>query len=360
MLRPDQIFDGHNDALTRYTSSAANWTFAKRSSSGHLDLPRAREGSFVGGFFAIFPGIEEGTWAPQGRHMHREPDGSFRIDLPPMLSTEFAYATSQTCFDRLDATVAEVPGDFVMARTFAEVQAGLDRGAVVAIAHFEGAEALGDDLRHFDHFYDRGLRSVGPVWSRQNAFGTGVPFAYPAGPDIGPGLTDAGRELVRACDSRGVVIDLAHLNEAGFWDVAELTTRPLVVTHTGVHALAQKPRNLTDKQIDAVGESGGVIGVTFFTGDLTAGRGPNPLVGVGRIAEHVRYIADRIGPEHVALGSDFDGAPIPRDMKDATGLPILVSTLRGAGFDDGALGMVTNQNWLRVLSASLSTVSLSA
>lgn len=352
MLRPEQIFDGHNDAVTRYTSSDADWTFLERSPTGHLDLVRGQAGGFIGGFFAIFPGIEPNTWFPRGQHYHRNADGSFRVDLAPPFPEQLAFDTSQRMFDRLEATERDSDGQFVLIRSRRALEDAIQTGAMAAIAHFEGAEALGADLRHFDHFYDRGLRSIGPVWSRANAFGTGVPFAYPAGPDIGPGLTDAGKDLVRECDRRGVVVDLAHLNEAGFWDVAEITSRPLVVTHTAAHALSQKPRNVTDKQIDAVGESGGVIGITFFTGDLTASPDPDADVSLTRIVEHVRYIADRIGPEHVALGSDFDGAPIPSDLSDAAGLARLVAALR-TPFDDTTLALINHGNWLRVLRNTL-------
>ena len=352
MLRPEQIFDGHNDAVTRYTSSDDDWVFIERSPNGHLDLVRGREGGFLGGFFAIFPGIEPGTWFPRGKHFHTDGE-SFRVDLAPELPTSVAFDCSERMFDRLDATGRDSEGRFAVVRTAAELDEALQSGAMAAVAHFEGAEALGADLEHFDHFYERGLRSIGPVWSRANAFGTGVPFAYPGSPDVGPGLTEAGRRLVHQCDERRLVVDLAHMNEAGFWDVAGITSRPLVVTHTGAHSLCEKPRNLTDKQIDAVGESGGVIGITFFTGDLTPSVDPEGDASTARIAAHVRYIAERIGVQHVALGSDFDGAPIPRDMGDAAGLPLLVTRLKEAGFDGDELAHITHGNWLRVLRQTL-------
>ena len=353
MLQPHHIFDGHNDAITRYTSSDEDWTFLTRSTSGHLDLPRALEGGFVGGFFAIFPGIEPGTWFPRSKSFHRDEDGGFHVDLAPRLPTAVAFETSRQMVARAHATAAASDGRIRVANTRSELLDSLSAGSMTVVIHFEGAEALGANLEHFEHFVSRGLRSVGPVWSRPNDFGHGVPFAYPAGPDIGPGLTDAGFELVRACDANGLVVDLAHMNEKGFWDVARTTSRPLVVTHAAAHTLSQKPRNLTDRQIDAVGESGGVIGVTFFVGDLTASQNPEPPVPTSRIVEHLLYIADRIGIEHVALGSDFDGAPIPRDMKDAAGLPVLIAEMRRAGLDDDAIAAVAHGNWLRILEDTL-------
>lgn len=348
-----KIFDGHNDTVTRQASDDTDWTFFERSSTGHLDVPRARESGFVGGFFAIFPGIEPDTWWPRGKSFHKEDDGSFRVDMPPELPSEVAFEMTERMFDRFELTEERSEGAFRVVRTSGELHQAIEEGALAAVAHIEGAEALGEDLRHLDHFYDRGLRSVGPVWSRSNAFGHGVPFAYPAGPDIGPGLTEAGERLVRLCDARGLVIDLSHLNEAGFWDVARITSRPLVVTHSAAHALCQKPRNLYDAQIDAVGESGGVVGITFFTGDLTASQTFEGNVPIARIVEHARYIADRIGPEHVALGSDFDGAPIPPEMRDVTGLPKLIDAFRNDGWSEAEIEQVAHANWLRILTATL-------
>jgi membrane dipeptidase len=151
-------------------------------------------------------------------------------------------------------------------------------------------------------------------------------------------LTDAGRALVRACDRLGVMVDLSHLSERGFWDVAELTERPLVATHACAKALVDHPRNLTDDQLDAVGESDGVVGVCFH----------HEHVGPRRkdVARHVEYIAGRIGPEHVALGSDFDGAEMPEGIRGAQDLPLVLDDL---GWAEPELRLVASENFLRVL-----------
>ena len=106
------------------------------------------------------------------------------------------------------------------------------------------------------------------MWSRPNIFGHGVPFAYPRSPDIGPGLTAAGKELVRACNRLGIMIDVSHLNERGFWDVAALTNAPIVATHACAHAVCASTRNLTDRQLDAVRESDGVVGFNLSVCDV--------------------------------------------------------------------------------------------
>jgi membrane dipeptidase len=320
------VFDGHNDVLLEERS------FAERSDDGHLDLERARAGAFAGGFFAIFAPHPDGF----PLDAERGPD----VPPEPPVAHAHALATTHAKIDKLLALeqagalrVVREPGDLELT------------GPVRAVMHIEGAEAIEPGLGNLPALHARGLRSLGLTWSRPNAFGHGVPFAAPASPDIGPGLTGAGRALVEACDALGILVDLAHLNERGFWDVAEVTRRPLVVTHACAHALVPSARNLTDAQLDAVGDSGGVVGVCFHHEDV----GPHRT----DIARHVDHIARRIGPAHVALGSDFDGCELPVGIAGAQDLPLVLGDLRALGWDEPDLRLVAHANFLRVLAATL-------
>ena len=225
----------------------------------------------------------------------------------------------------------------------------LREGVLAAVLHFEGAEAIDPKLDALLVFYQAGLRSLGIVWSRPNAFGYGVPFKFPSSPDTGPGLTDAGKALVRACNQLGILVDVSHLNEKGFWDVADISDAPLVATHSAVHALCPSTRNLTDVQLDAIGETGGVVGVNFHVGFLREDGEENEATPISDIVRHVDYIAERIGVEHVAFGSDFDGATMPRQLGDVTGLPRLIAALERSGYDAAELRLIAHENWLRVL-----------
>ena len=225
----------------------------------------------------------------------------------------------------------------------------LHNDIIVGVLHFEGAEAIDPELEALQLFYRAGLRSLGITWSRPNTFGFGVPFRYPHSPDTGPGLTDHGVELVRECNRGGIVVDLAHLNERGFWDAARVTERPLVVTHSAAHAICPSARNLTDRQLDAIGESGGVVGVTFCRSDLRPDGGLDVDTPAESILRHIDYIVDRIGINHVAFGSDFDGATIPSEVGDVTGYPKLFEGLIGRGYDAEALRKIAYENWVRVL-----------
>jgi len=220
----------------------------------------------------------------------------------------------------------------------------------VAVLHLEGAEAIDSELEALDTWYAAGLRSLGPVWSRPNAFAHGVPLRFPSSPDTGPGLTAAGRELVERCAELGILVDLSHLNEAGFWDVARLDVGPLVASHSGAHTLAASSRNLTDAQLDAIGASGGLVGIVFACALLRADFADDPDTPLQLIVDHARYVAERIGVEHVALGSDFDGATVPAELGDASGLPRLVAALDAAGFAAEEVAAITWENWRRVLA----------
>ncbi len=150
-----------------------------------------------------------------------------------------------------------------------------------------------------------------------------------------------------------MLVDLSHLNEKGFWDVARISEAPLVASHSNAWALCPSPRNLTDEQLDAVAESGGIVGVNFHKGFLREDGLFDQETSLGEIVRHARYVADRIGVEHVGLGSDFDGAKMPEDLGDVTGLPRLLDALSEAGFDGGDLRKIAHENWERVLAATL-------
>jgi membrane dipeptidase len=339
------VFDGHNDALTRDDHAR----FAGGREGGHLDLPRMRAGGMRGGIFALFtssPGDEDP--APVG---HGFGDGgTYAEPLADPVPREVAAAAATAAAGRLFAL--ERAGEMTVARSIADVDGALAEGAPpVAVLHLEGAEAIDPALEALPAWYAMGLRSLGPVWSRANAFATGVQFVFPSSPDIGPGLTDAGVALIEGCAELGILVDLSHLNEKGFWDVAKLEPGPLVASHSGAHTVAAASRNLTDAQLDAIGASAGLVGIVYATSFVRADFADDPDTPIATIADHARYVADRIGVEHVALGSDFDGATVPAPLGDVAGLPKLLDALRDAGFNEDELERIAWHNWRRVLDA---------
>ncbi len=144
------------------------------------------------------------------------------------------------------------------------------------------------------------------------------------------------------------MIDVSHLNEKGFWDVARLSAAPLVATHACAHAICSSTRNLTDKQLDAIRESDGVVGVNFSVNDVPPDAKDNDETPLDLLTRHFHYLVDRIGIDRVAIGSDFDGATIPAAIKDASGLPNLIAALRASGFDEDSIRKIAFDNWMRV------------
>lgn len=345
---PDTLpfFDGHNDTLLRLYRPEPGEArdFFLRSDIGHIDLPRAQEGGFAGGFFAVFVPPRH---APPPRSAPRAQ--GLRAPLATPLDCAYAQREAMGMTAKLFALETASAGQFRVVRQHAELEANLQANSVSAILHFEGADPIDPDLEALEVFYQAGLRSLGLVWSRPNAFACGVPFAFPSSADIGPGLSEVGKELVKACNRLGIMLDLSHLNEKGFWDVAQLSQAPLVATHSNVHALCPSSRNLNDKQLEAIGDSEGMVGLNFALAFLDKEGQSNPELPLSVMVEHVDYLVDKLGIEHVGLGSDFDGAGIPAAIGDVTGVPHLFNALRQRGYDDDALRKLAYENWFSLL-----------
>ena len=233
--------------------------------------------------------------------------------------------------------------------------AALDRchadGTLAVVLHLEGAEAIDPGLSALDAWHAAGVRSLGPVWSRPNAFGHGVPFRFPASPDTGPGLTAAGLALVRRCAQLGILVDVSHLNAAGFADVARLAAGPVVASHTACHALSATTRNLTDDQLREIGRSGGIVGIVFAPAFVREDGADDADTPLAVLVAHVRHAAALAGIDHVGLGSDFDGAPMPAAIGDVAGLPRLLDALRDDGFSADEIQRIAWGNWRRVLGS---------
>ncbi|MGA9402050.1 dipeptidase [Haladaptatus sp.] len=339
------VVDGHNDTLLRLGSTDDPVSAFEEGIEGtHIDLPRAREAGLGVGFFATFVLSDD-------EHEVRRTDEGYEFPLPDELDHGDARSVTYRYLELLHRLAATVDG-FRVVDSLDDFDACLESGELGAVPHIEGAAGVAPDLANLDFLYAAGVRSIGPVWSRPNAFGQGVVSRYPGSPDTGDGLTDAGRDLVRACERHGIVVDCAHLTERGFWDVAETSGAPLVASHTGAYSLCPHSRNLTDEQIDAVADSDGVVGIGFLEPILADDPNPDADATLSDLVDHIEYVADRAGIDHVVLGSDFDGAPIPDDVGDVTGLPAVFAELRERGFGEDDVSKVAHGNWRRVLAAT--------
>lgn len=333
------VFDGHNDVLLRIWKAGgeAASRFLTGEEGGHIDIPRARKGGLGGGLCAIYVPSE------------RVEDAEGNWPTPPRAEAADITLQMAGLLMRLERAGQ---GALTLCRSAAEIRAAMAGGSFAAVMHIEGVEAFAADLDLLYLLHAAGLRSLGPVWSRPNIFAHGVPFRFPSSPDIGPGLTAAGKDLVRVCNELRVMVDLSHMNDAGFWDVAAISTAPLVASHSNVNALCRHSRNATDRQLDAIRDTGGLIGINFGVGFLHEKGERDVALPLEQMVRHVDYIVERIGIEHVALGSDFDGTTIPAAIGDAAGLPALVAALEAGGYRGEDLARITHGNWLRVLEAT--------
>ena len=342
------VFDGHNDVLMRLWETAGKGgdpiaEFRDGIATGHIDGPRAQAGGLVGGLCAIFVPSRQGPRPTfeQGRYVSplAEP-----LDQPAALAAAVAMAGIARRLDRERA--------WRLCTSTAAIRQAIADGVFAAVLHMEGCEPIDPDLYALDFFYAAGLRSLGPVWSRTNVFGHGVPFAYPSSPDTGPGLTEAGVRLVKACNRLGIMIDLSHITEQGFWDVAKTSEMPLVATHSNVHAITPVTRNLTDRQLAAIRETGGMVGLNYATSFLRPDGQENAATPLTDMVRHVDHLVEHLGIDGVGLGSDYDGATIPSEIGDAAGQQALVGALRQAGYGEADLVKLCRDNWLRVLATT--------
>jgi membrane dipeptidase len=330
------IFDGHNDVLLHLSNlpdrQAAVRGFLEGGLNIQIDLPRARQGGLVGGLFALY--------SPR----------SFKSGTSNETDPEIARADMFAEIAVLKGIERQSQGAVRVCRDTIEIREAVAADAMAVVMHIEGAEAIDANLDALETFYAAGVRSIGPVWSRPNVFGHGVPMLPDTAPDTGPGLTETGMSLVRACNEMRILIDLSHINEQGFWDVARLSRAPLVATHSNAFAVANHSRNLTDRQLDAIRDSDGLVGVNYGTGMLRPDGIRTADTPLDIIVTHVDHLIERLGPSRVALGSDMDGTLVPAEIRDVSDLPRLVDAFRRRGYDDDTLRRICFDNWLDVLA----------
>ncbi|MEM7445404.1 MAG: dipeptidase [Pseudomonadota bacterium] len=340
------IFDGHNDVLTELykAGGVGQGNGFITGLKGHLDAAKTKQGGFGGGFFAIWvPPVEDLS----GLMVEMEKSA---YDVPLVAPMPQPDALAAALAEAAVLNELEAIGALRICTSVAAIEACLADGTLAAIMHMEGADAIDPDFNALDVLWRAGLRSIGPVWSRNTIYGEGVPFSFPSSPDIGSGLTEDGERFVRKCNALGLLIDLSHLNEAGFWDVARLSDAPLVATHSNAHAICPHSRNLTDRQLQAIADSDGMVGLNFATAMLREDGRMIADTPISLMLRHLDHMLSILGEDRVGLGSDFDGAVVPAEIGDASGLPHLRQAMRAHGYSDELIEKICFRNWLRVLN----------
>jgi membrane dipeptidase len=353
------VLDTHDDTTQRFFSSS--FDLGRRNPDGHVDIPRMREGGMNAIFFSVW--IDGRTLGPKA---------------------------VQQALDQIDAVHENVrrnSKDMVFCLTAEDVRRAHAGGKIAALIGVEGGHMIGNDIRMVRIFGDLGVRYItlshfyNDEWADSS---TDKPLHN--------GLTDFGKEIVREMNRRGILVDISHVSDKTFYDALETSKAPLIASHSSCRALCNHPRDMSDDMIKALAAAGGVIQINYEKSfidqaykdafDKLAGgvvelvdrmkklcgddeecmsrkmgemerqavaEGKLPHVSWERIIDHIDHVVKLVGPDHVGLGSDFDGATMPEGMDDCSQLPKITEALKRKGYTDEDVRKILGGNLLRVM-----------
>ena len=317
--RQTVVIDGHCDSVHLFTGVRGSYEFGEENIIGHIDLPRLKRGGIDVQFFALYVEPEYQLCGALRRaiilmeHFYRVM-GKYKDEITLILDQ-----------DSLDKA--------------------LTAGKIAALLSLEGGEALGQDMEVLHSLHRLGLRSIGLTWNGRNMLADGVGVGSSAG-----GLTPFGRAIVTEMNTLGMVVDAAHLAPRGFYELLELSSAPVVVTHANASAIYNHKRNLTDDQLRLLNEQGGVVGLSFYPAFISQQKSAT----VDMLLDHFSYIADRFGTDLLGIGSDYDGIPeAVQGLEDVSRLPLLTHGLMKRGFTKDEITKILGGNFLRVLRKTL-------
>jgi microsomal dipeptidase-like Zn-dependent dipeptidase len=314
-----------------------------RATRGHVDVPRLIEGNVALQAFTVV------TKTPKGQNIESNDGATDNITLLaiakrwPLSAWSSLKQRALYQASRLHEAAARSGGRLVVIQTSEDLTRYLQRrksqqAITAGLLGIEGAHALDQDLSNIEALFDAGFRMMAPTHFFDNDL-AGSAHGVEKG-----GLTEKGREMVRRMEAKRMIVDLAHASEKTIEDVLAIATRPVVVSHTGVKATCDNTRNLSDEQIRAIARTGGVIGIGYWD---TAVCGQDAAA----IARAIRHTANLVGVEHVALGSDYDGAVTA--PFDTTGLVQITDALLAEGFSEADIEKIMGGNVIRLLLANL-------
>ena len=315
----------------------------ERSTYGHVDIPRLADGNVALQVFSL------PTKNPRGLNIESNEDKNDQIfwlaivDRWPPATWNSLTERALYQARRLHRFARGSHGGFVVIESAADLSSYLERrrlnGKLTAgLLSIEGAHALDGKLENLDVLYRAGYRMMSPSHFFDNDIGGSSAGVRKAG------LTDKGREWVRQMEARHMIVDLAHASARTIDDVLAIANRPVVVSHTGVKGTCNNNRNLSDEQIRAVAAKGGLIGIGYWD-TATCGTDARAIV------KAMRYVSDRVGVEHVALGSDFDGATTA--PFDTTGLVEITDAMLEAGYSEQEIRAIMGENVMKFLKENL-------
>lgn len=334
----DFVADLHCDALL--------WgrNLTERSDYGHVDFPRMQEANVAMQVFTIV------SKSPRGQNMDfNTADTQDNITLLNIVQgrpiSNWFSLINRTLYQsaKLQEFADNYGKEFILIKSKADLERLIearktDKNVIGGLLGIEGAHALEGNMQNLERVYEAGVRLIGPVHFFDNELGGS------AHGESGEGLTEFGKSVIKRMNELNMIIDLAHVSPKMFDDILEVSEKPVMVSHTGIRAVLNSPRNLSDDQIRKIAEKGGIIGIAFF--DMAVG--PDEIKG---IVASMKRVKNLVGVEHVALGSDYDGSvAVPFDI---TGLPIIVEALIQEGFSDEDIKAIMGENVKRFLMENL-------
>jgi len=317
------VVDSHCDTILQwmgvdlYTgSNRGGLTFGERNTKGQMDIPRMNEGGVDAQIFAVYtqPQFKEGP---------------------------LALKRAMQMIDVFQTEIGKYPDKVTFAKKTDDIYKAEKEGKIAALLSLEGGEPLCGDLGVLRMMHRIGVRCITLTWNQRNMIADGVGERR-----TNSGLTNFGVQVVEEMNRLGMLVDVAHLSDSGFDDVIATTKKPIIASHSNCRSLSNHPRNLTDDQIQAIGENGGIIGIVFAPGFID--RDPAKQT-VTRLLDHIDHIRDLVGLEHIGIGSDFDGFPgLPKGLEDVTKMPNITKGLLEKGYSETDVKKILGENYLRI------------
>jgi len=313
MHQKAMVFDGHCDTILEVMNHKR--TLGRRSSTGHLDIPRMKEGGVDVQFFAVF--IED----------IYKPDRSLKRTLQLI-----------DCFYR---EIEKNQNDISLVVNYNQIEEANKTGKIAAVLSIEGGEAIEGDLGVLRVLYKLGVRLLTLTWNQRNQIADGIGEYR-----TGSGLTELGLKVIDEMNDLGMLIDVSHLSETGFWDVIKRSKAPIVASHSNCYTLCPHLRNLKDEQIKTLTDKGGVIGITFVPNFLTQEKRKTTVEDV---VKHIDYLVGKAGVDYVGLGSDFDGTDaLPLGLEGVDKVPNITKELLDRDYKEKDIKKILGGNFLRV------------
>lgn len=349
------VVDGHNDVI--YESIFQGKDIGQRLKTGATDLPRLREGGVDVQVFAVWS--DDAKWKT----------GAFK------------HANDQ--IDALEKMIAANTDKISLAKSSRDIDSILKTGKIAALIGVEGGNMIEESLDNLERLYARGAKYLTLTWNYNLSWAS---CAAMESDDMDPkdkGLTEKGRTVIRKMNELGMMVDLSHSGEQTFYDVLAVSTKPILVSHSNAYELCPHFRNLKDAQLEALKSNGGVVGVNFYSGFLDPAydvrltnlyrskfgdHGTSKLstwsmyenlpkelqrqadAPLSKLLDHIDYLVKKVGIDHVAVGSDFDGIESsPQGLEDVSKFPLLTKALLERGYSHVDIAKIMGQNFLRIL-----------